>query len=48
MMPKATPTIMNRLFIPKLGKPQLKTDCLVFGKNLEECFKVKIVNLIHG
>jgi len=27
-IPKNTPTIMNRLFIPKLWIPQLKTDCI--------------------
>jgi hypothetical protein len=32
IIPNATPTIMKRLFIPKLCISQLKTDCIKIGK----------------
>ena len=45
-MPKAIPTIMKTFVHKKLSKTQLKTDCMIFGKNMEECFKVKNYNFI--
>ena len=44
MIPKATPTMMNRLFILKLSSSQLKTNSKKLGKELEERFKGKIIN----
>jgi len=45
IIPKATPTITNRLFISKLSTSQLKVDSKRLGKELEEGFKGKITNL---
>ena len=45
IIPKTIPTITNRLFISKSVTIQLKSDCKRLGKELEERFKGKIVNL---
>lgn len=40
--PKATPTMINRLFTSKLPTSQIKRDGKRLGKELEEGFKGKI------
>lgn len=45
MIPKTTPTMINRLFIPKLSSTQIKSDGSGLGKELEEGFKGKITSL---
>ena len=34
-IPKAIPTMMNRLFILKIETPQIKTDAIELGKDME-------------
>jgi hypothetical protein len=43
-IPKITPTMINRLFMPKGFTTQLKMDCETLGTNMEERFKGKIKN----
>jgi hypothetical protein len=45
IIPKTTPTMINRLFIPKLSITQIKSDGSELGKELEEGFKGKITSL---
>jgi hypothetical protein len=35
IIPKTTPTMMNRLFISKIETSQLKRDAIELGKELE-------------